>query len=154
MLLPREFVSYLSRQIVRRLVPQTVESRTPEKVAELVNGIILALGLTLCVLISDRRSRAASAAPQRTARDLLPRAALTGTVVVVALLVLDLADHALLVWPENIAHHTSNPSPPLFGIVSILGCLAGIAFLGITARRRRAAARRLDQQPAQTDSRV
>jgi hypothetical protein len=40
MLLPREFVTYLSRQIVRRLSPGTIETHTPEKVVELVHGII------------------------------------------------------------------------------------------------------------------
>jgi hypothetical protein len=40
MLLPREFVAYLSRQIVKRLSPATIETHTPEKVAELVHTII------------------------------------------------------------------------------------------------------------------
>jgi hypothetical protein len=40
MLLPREFVAYLSRQIVRRLSPGTIETHTPEKVVELVHGLI------------------------------------------------------------------------------------------------------------------
>src|SRR6185437_10932609 len=40
MLLPREFVAYLSRQIVRRLTPVTIETHTPEKVTELVQNII------------------------------------------------------------------------------------------------------------------
>jgi hypothetical protein len=40
MLLPREFVTYLSRQIVRRLTPTTIETHNPEKVTELVNGVI------------------------------------------------------------------------------------------------------------------
>ena len=40
MLLPREFVAYLSRQIVRRLTPATIESHTPEKVVDLVNTLI------------------------------------------------------------------------------------------------------------------
>jgi uncharacterized protein len=40
MLLPREFVAYLSRQIVRRLSPGTIETHTPEKVTDLVNTLI------------------------------------------------------------------------------------------------------------------
>ena len=40
MLLPREFVAYLSRQIVRRLSPATLETHSPDKVAELVSGVI------------------------------------------------------------------------------------------------------------------
>ena len=40
MLLPREFVAYLSRQIVRRLSPATIETHVPEKVAELVHTVI------------------------------------------------------------------------------------------------------------------
>ena len=40
MLLPREFVAYLSRQIVRRLSPATIETPSPEKVTELVNSVI------------------------------------------------------------------------------------------------------------------
>jgi hypothetical protein len=40
MLLPREFVAYLSRQIVRRLSPGTIETHTPDKVTELVYSVI------------------------------------------------------------------------------------------------------------------
>ena len=40
MLLPRDFVTYLSRQIVRRLSPATIETHTPEKVVELVHNLI------------------------------------------------------------------------------------------------------------------
>lgn len=40
MLLPREFVTYLSRQIVRKLVPATIETHHPEQVMELVDGVI------------------------------------------------------------------------------------------------------------------
>ncbi|MES1256841.1 MAG: DUF507 family protein [Acidobacteriota bacterium] len=40
MLLPREFVTYLSRQIVRRLSPGTLETAAPDRVAELVNNLI------------------------------------------------------------------------------------------------------------------
>jgi small-conductance mechanosensitive channel len=54
-------------------------------------------------------------------------------------------DHAVLVWPESTAHHTTNPSPPLFGILSIALCLIGIAVLGTAVLRRRAAARLSDQ---------
>jgi hypothetical protein len=40
MLLPRDFVAYLSRQIVRRLSPGTIETPAPDRVAELINGIV------------------------------------------------------------------------------------------------------------------
>ena len=40
MLLPRDFVTYLSRQIVRRLTPGTIETPAPERVAELVGTLI------------------------------------------------------------------------------------------------------------------
>jgi hypothetical protein len=40
MLLPREFVAYMSRQIVRRLSPATIETHSPEKVAELVSAVV------------------------------------------------------------------------------------------------------------------
>jgi hypothetical protein len=40
MLLPREFVAYLARQIVRRLSPATVETSAPDRVVELVNNLI------------------------------------------------------------------------------------------------------------------
>ncbi len=40
MLLPRDFVTYLSRQIVRRLVPGTIETPAPEKVADLIDNVI------------------------------------------------------------------------------------------------------------------
>jgi hypothetical protein len=40
MLLPREFVAYLSRQIVRRLAPATIETPSPDRVAELINTVV------------------------------------------------------------------------------------------------------------------
>jgi hypothetical protein len=40
MLLPREFVTYLSRQIVRRMTPATMETAAPERVVELVDTVI------------------------------------------------------------------------------------------------------------------
>jgi len=40
MLLPREFVAYLARQIVRRLSPATIETSAPDRVVELVNNLI------------------------------------------------------------------------------------------------------------------
>jgi hypothetical protein len=40
MLLPRDFVAYLSRQIVRRLIPASIDTPSPEKVIELVNNMI------------------------------------------------------------------------------------------------------------------
>lgn len=111
-----------------------------------VTAVILALGLTLSALIGERRSRAVPAAGRHTARDMVKRATLTGTAVVAALIVLDIVDHALLVWPESTAHHTTNPSPPLFGILSIALCLIGIAVLGTPVLRRRAAARLGDRE--------
>ena len=78
-------------------------------------------------------------------REMVNRAALAGTVAVAALICLDIADHAVLVWPESTAHHTTNPSPPLFGILSIVLCLIGIAVLGTAVLRRRAVARLGDQ---------
>jgi hypothetical protein len=40
MLLPRDFVAYLSRQIVRRLSPATIETHSPDKVSELVHSVV------------------------------------------------------------------------------------------------------------------
>lgn len=40
MLLPREFVAYLSRQIVRRLSGATIESSAPDRIVELVTNLI------------------------------------------------------------------------------------------------------------------
>ncbi len=40
MLLAREFVSYLSRQIVRKLTPQVLETPNPQAVAEIIGHII------------------------------------------------------------------------------------------------------------------
>jgi hypothetical protein len=40
MLLPRDFVSYLARQIVRRLSGSAIETAAPEKVAALVDQIV------------------------------------------------------------------------------------------------------------------
>ncbi len=40
MLLPRDFVTYLSRQIVRRLVPGAIETHTPEKAIEITEALI------------------------------------------------------------------------------------------------------------------
>jgi len=125
--------------------PQTV-TQFPRVIGYVVvTAVILALGLTLTALISERRSRAVPDAGRQTARDMVKRATLAGTVVVAALIVLDIADHAVLVWPESTAHHTSNPSPPLVGILSIALYLIGIAVLGTAVLRRRAAARLGDQ---------
>jgi uncharacterized protein len=40
MLLAREFVAYLSRQIVTRLIPGTIDTASPDAVAEKITGII------------------------------------------------------------------------------------------------------------------
>jgi hypothetical protein len=74
-----------------------------------VTAVILALGLTLSALISERRSRVVPDAGGQTAREMVKRAAAAGTVVVAALIVLDIVDHAVLVWPESTAHHTDQP---------------------------------------------
>ena len=125
--------------------PQTV-TQFPRVIGYVVvTAVILALGLTLSALIGERRSRVVPDAGRQTAREMAKRATLAGTVVVAALIVLDIADHAVLVWPESTAHHTINPSPPLFGILSIALCLIGIAVLGTAVLRRRAAARLGDQ---------
>jgi hypothetical protein len=126
--------------------PQTV-TQFPRVIGYVVvTAVILALGLTLSALIAERRSRAVGHAGRQTAREMVKRATLAGTVVVAALIVLDIADHAVLVWPESTAHHTVNPSPPLFGILSIALCLIGIAILGTARLRRRATARLGDQE--------
>jgi lysylphosphatidylglycerol synthetase-like protein (DUF2156 family) len=120
--------------------PQTV-TQFPRVIGYVVvTAVILALGLVLSALIGERRSRVVPDA-RRTAREMVKRATVAGTVMVAALIVLDIADHAVLVWPESTAHHTTNPSPPLFGILSIALCLIGIAVLGMAVLRRRAAAR-------------
>ena len=130
--------------------PQTV-TQFPRVIGYVVvNAVILALGLTLSALIGERRSRAVPDAGRPTAREMVNRAALAGTVVVAALICLDIVDHAVLVWPESTAHHTTNPSPPLSGILSIALCLVGIAVLGTARRRHRAAARPSDQGSART----
>jgi hypothetical protein len=130
--------------------PQTV-TQFPRVIGYVVvTAVILALGLVLSALISERRSRVVSDV-RRTARETVRRATAAGTVVVAALIVLDIADHAVLVWPESTAHHTTNPSPPLFGILSIALCLIGIAVLGTAVLRRRAAARLGDQGSARTN---
>jgi hypothetical protein len=115
-----------------------------------VTAVILALGLALSALIGEWRSRSVPDAGRRPAREMVRRATATGTVVVAALICLDIADHAVLVWPESTAHHTTNPSPPLFGILSIALCLIGIAVLGTAVLRRRTAARLADQGSART----
>jgi hypothetical protein len=126
--------------------PQTV-TQFPRVIGYVVvTAIILALGLGLSALIAERRSRVVPDQARRTARVMVRRATVAGMVAVAALIVLDIADHAALVWPESTAHHTTNPSPPLFGILSIALCLIGIAVLGTAGLRRRAAARLGDQQ--------
>lgn len=121
--------------------PQTV-TQFPRVIGYVVvTAVILALGLILSALIAERRSRVVPVTGRQTAREMVTRAALAGTVVVTALIILDIVDHAVLVWPESTAHHTANPSPPLFGILSIALCLIGIAVLGTAVLRRRAAAR-------------
>jgi hypothetical protein len=126
--------------------PQTV-TQFPRVIGYVVvTAVILALGLILSALIGDRRSRLVPDAGRQTGREMVKRAAAAGTVVVAALIVLDIVDHAALVWPESTAHHTTNPSPPLFGILSIALCLIGIAVLGTAVLRRRAARRLGDQE--------
>lgn len=126
--------------------PQTV-TQFPRVIGYVVvTAVILALGLILTALIGERRSRVVPDDARRTAREMVTRATAAGTVVVAALIVLDIADHAVLVWPESTAHHTTNPSPPLFGILSIVLCLTGIAVLGTAVLRRRAAARLGNQE--------
>lgn len=125
--------------------PQTV-TQFPRVIGYVVvTAVILALGLILTALIGDRRSRVVPVGARRTTREMVGRATLAGTVVVAALIVLDIVDHAVLVWPESTAHHTVNPSPPLFGILSIALCLIGIGVLG-AARRRRSDARLGDKE--------
>jgi hypothetical protein len=41
MLLARDFITYLSRQIVRKLSPGLVETAAPQRVVELIDGVIL-----------------------------------------------------------------------------------------------------------------
>ena len=41
MLLAREFVGYLSRQIVRKLTPQTIETPNPQAVIDLIGSVIV-----------------------------------------------------------------------------------------------------------------
>ena len=40
MLLPREFIAYLSRQLVKKLTPATIETNNPQAVAEIITNII------------------------------------------------------------------------------------------------------------------
>ncbi len=40
MLLSREFVAYLSRQLVKRMTPQIIETSSPEGAAEMIDGLI------------------------------------------------------------------------------------------------------------------
>ena len=40
MLLPREFVTYLSRQIVQRITGSAIETHAPERVIEIVDTLI------------------------------------------------------------------------------------------------------------------
>ena len=40
MLLSREFVAYLSRQLVKRMTPQIIETSSPEAAAEMIDGLI------------------------------------------------------------------------------------------------------------------
>jgi len=41
MLLPREFISYLSRELVKRLTPQVIETSNPDGASALIGGMIL-----------------------------------------------------------------------------------------------------------------
>ena len=41
MLLPREFISYLSRELVKRLTPQVIETSNPDGAAALIAGMIM-----------------------------------------------------------------------------------------------------------------
>jgi len=41
MLLPREFIHYLARQMVRRLTPRMIETTEPQALADLIAGVII-----------------------------------------------------------------------------------------------------------------
>ena len=41
MLLAREFVVYISKQIVKRLSPAMIETPTPDLVAEKISGVLI-----------------------------------------------------------------------------------------------------------------
>src|ERR1700691_1921065 len=70
--------------------PQTV-TQFPRVIGYVVvTAIILVLGLTLAALIGERRSHVAPDAGTRPARAKLMRATAAGTVVVAALIVLDI----------------------------------------------------------------
>jgi len=76
--------------------PQTV-TQFPRVIGYVVvTAVILALGLILSALIGERRSRAVPDAGRQTAREMAKRATLAGTVVVAALICLDIAgcDHS------------------------------------------------------------
>jgi hypothetical protein len=127
--------------------PPQVVTQFPRVIGYVVvTAVILSLGLILSALIGERRSRVVPDAGRRTGRQMVKRATLVGTVAVAALIVLDIVDHAVLVWPESTAHHTTSASPPLFGILSIALCLIGIAVLGTAVLRRRATAGMGDQE--------
>jgi hypothetical protein len=40
MLLPREFIAYLSRELVKRLTPQVIESSNPDGASSLISEVI------------------------------------------------------------------------------------------------------------------
>jgi hypothetical protein len=40
MLLPREFIAYLSRELVKKLTPASIETNNPQAVAEIVTNVI------------------------------------------------------------------------------------------------------------------
>src|SRR3984885_2400300 len=80
--------------------PQTV-TQFPRVIGYVVvTAVILALGLILSALIGDRRSRVVPGISAAAGRGLVTRATLAGMALVAALIVLDIADHAVLVWPE------------------------------------------------------
>jgi len=130
--------------------PQTVTQFPGVISYVVVTAVILALGLILSALTGEWRSGAVPGAGGRAAREMVKRASMAGTVVVAALIVLDIADHAVLVWPESTAHHTTNGNPPLFGILSIALCLIGSAVLGTAVVLRRRAVARLGDRETRT----
>ena len=78
-----------------------------------VTAVILSLGLILSALIGERRSRAVPDTGRRPARVMVRPTTAAGMVVVGALIVLDIADHPILVWPESTAHQGSARTSPV-----------------------------------------
>ena len=57
MLLPREFIAYLSRELVKKLTPASIETNNPQAAATFYQSFYLSLMQDIFVVLTDREHK-------------------------------------------------------------------------------------------------